>query len=216
MIKTVIFDMDGTILNTLDDIWASVNFSLNKHDLPLKSKDEVRLAVGHGALNLIKDIVPKHSDEKLIKSVYDAYQTYYDQHSNDLTAPYEGIKDVLRYLKNQGYQLAVVSNKHEYLVEALNNDVFESIFDLSIGQTKDIPIKPAPDMLYKALKLLNTTVENSVFIGDSDTDMQTARNANITSIGVTWGFRDKEVLITEGAQFIISNPKKIIEIVERL
>lgn len=216
MIKTIIFDMDGTILNTLDDIAKSVNVSLEFHHLPLKSKDEVRLAVGRGALNLIKDIVPKASSQALIQSVYDKYQSYYDQHNNDLTAPYPHIKEVLNQLKQKGYQLAVVSNKHEYLVEALNKEVFDSIFDVAIGQTEGIPIKPEPDMLFKAIKLLETHIDQSIFIGDSDTDMQTAKNADIKSIGVTWGFRDKEVLIQEGAQFIISSPFEMIDIVERL
>lgn len=216
MIKTIIFDMDGTILNTLDDIAKSVNVSLEFHHLPLKTLDEVRLAVGRGALNLIKDIVPLNSSQALIQSVYDKYQSYYDLHNNDLTAPYPHIKEVLNQLKQKGYQLAVVSNKHEYLVEALNKDVFDSIFDVAIGQTEGIPIKPEPDMLFKAIKLLKTHIDQSIFIGDSDTDMQTAKNADIKSIGVTWGFRDKEVLIQEGAQFIISSPFEMIDIVERL
>ncbi len=216
MIKTIIFDMDGTILNTLDDIAKSVNVSLEFHHLPLKSLDEVRLAVGRGALNLIKDVVPLNSSQALIQSVYDKYQSYYDLHNNDLTAPYPHIKEVLNQLKQKGYQLAVVSNKHEYLVEALNKDVFDSIFDVAIGQTEGIPIKPEPDMLFKAIKLLKTHIDQSIFIGDSDTDMQTAKNADIKSIGVTWGFRDKEVLIQEGAQFIISSPFEMIDIVERL
>ncbi|MGE4320291.1 MAG: HAD family hydrolase [Acholeplasmataceae bacterium] len=216
MIKTIIFDMDGTILNTLDDIAKSVNVSLEFHHLPLKTLDEVRLAVGRGAFNLIKDVVPLNSSQALIQSVYDKYQSYYDLHNNDLTAPYPHIKEVLNQLKQKGYQLAVVSNKHEYLVEALNKDVFDSIFDVAIGQTEGIPIKPEPDMLFKAIKLLKTHIDQSIFIGDSDTDMQTAKNADIKSIGVTWGFRDKEVLIQEGAQFIISSPFEMIDIVERL
>ncbi len=216
MLKTIIFDMDGTILNTLDDITKSVNVSLEFHKLPLKTTDEVRLAVGRGALNLIKGVVPIDSSDELIKSVYDKYQSYYDEHSNDLTAPYEGIKDLLKTLKDKGYQLAVVSNKHEYLVKALNIDVFDSIFDLSIGQTEGIPIKPAPDMLYRGLKLLDSTIDDSIFIGDSDTDMQTAKNAGIKSIGVTWGFRDEEVLVKEGAQFIVSSPFEILNIIEGL
>ncbi len=216
MIKTVIFDMDGTILNTLDDIKASVNHSLAIHNLPLKSTDEVRLAVGRGALNLIKDVVPKDSSDELIKSVYDKYQAYYDKHSNDLTAPYEGIKPLLSVLKDKGYKLAVVSNKHEYLVKPLNVDVFDAIFDYAIGQVEGIPIKPAPDMIYRALDLLDSTLEESIFIGDSDTDMKTAVNAKIRSIGVTWGFRDQKVLEQEGATYIVSKPEDILQIIERL
>lgn len=213
MIKTVIFDMDGTILNTLDDISNSINVSLKHHQLPIKSTDEVRMAVGRGAINLIEDVVPKDSDQKLINSVYKVYQAYYDQHSNDLTKPYPHILEVLKQLKKMGYKLAVVSNKYEYLVRELNSNVFENIFDVSIGETKDLPIKPAPDMLFKAIKLLDSTIEESIFIGDSDTDMKTAVNANISSIGVTWGFRDKETLIKEGAKYIISDPFDMIKII---
>jgi len=213
MIKTVIFDMDGTILNTLDDIMKSINFSLKYHQLTIKTKDEVRMAVGRGAINLIKDIVPKNSDQSLIDSVFKVYQSYYDTHSNDLTAPYPHILDVLKQLKEMGYKLAVVSNKYEYLVKTLNDDVFEGIFDVVIGETKGLPIKPAPDMLFKAIKLLDSTIEESIFIGDSDIDMKTAVNANITSIGVTWGFRDKETLIKEGAKYVISNPFDMIKII---
>ncbi|QWB95270.1 HAD family hydrolase [Mycoplasmatota bacterium] len=213
MIKTVIFDMDGTILNTLDDITKSINVSLEYHQLPIKTKNEVRKAVGRGALNLIIDVVPENSDQKLIDSVFKKYQSYYDTHSNDLTAPYPHMLDVLKQLKEMGYKLAVVSNKYEYLVKKLNDDVFESIFAVAIGETKDLPIKPAPDMLFKAIKLLDSTIEESIFIGDSDTYMKTAVNANITSIGVTWGFRDKETLIKEGAKYIISDPFDMIKII---
>jgi len=214
MIKTIIFDMDGTILNTLDDIAASVNYALNKHKLPSKTLDEIRLAVGRGAMNLIKDVVPKKSSSELIQSVYDQYQAYYDIHNNNLTAPYIGVKKVLAILKEKGYQLAVVSNKHQYLVEQLNKDVFDGIFDVSMGQTKDILIKPAPDMLYKCLNMLSSTIDQAIFIGDSDTDMKTAVNAKIRSIGVTWGFRDKKILQDQGAQYIIDQPNEIIEIIE--
>jgi len=214
MIKTIIFDMDGTILNTLDDIAASVNYALNHHELPTKTIDEIRLAVGRGAMNLIIDVIPKNSPQTLIQSVYDQYQAYYDLHNNDLTAPYDGIKQVLKALKDKGYQLAVVSNKHEYLVEQLNQDVFDHIFDIAIGQTKDVLIKPAPDMLYRCLNLLSSTIDQAIFIGDSDTDMKTAVNAKIRNIGVTWGFRDKKTLQDEGAQFIIDKPIEIIKIIE--
>jgi len=214
MIKTIIFDMDGTILNTLDDLYFSVNYALKKLRLKEKTKDEVRLAVGRGALNLIKAVVPNNSSDQEIDLVYKTYQDYYDIHSKDHTKPYPYILDVLKQLKKDGYQLGVVSNKHEYLVEALNQDVFEGIFDISIGQTKDIPIKPAPDMLYKGIKLLNSSIEDSIFIGDSDTDMLTAKNANIKSIGVTWGFRTKKVLEDIGATYIIDHPHDIIKIIK--
>lgn len=214
MIKTIIFDMDGTILNTLDDLFYSVNHALRTHGCMEKTIDDVRLAVGRGAMNLIEDVVPKGSPRKLIEDVYQTYQAYYDQHSKDHTAPYPHIIEVLKQLKKDGYRLGVVSNKHEYLVKQLNDDVFESIFEVAIGQTDDLPIKPAPDMLYKGIKLLDSTVESSIFIGDSDTDMLTAKNANIISIGVTWGFRTKETLERIGANYIISDPFDIVKIVK--
>jgi phosphoglycolate phosphatase len=216
MIKGIIFDMDGTILNTIDDIQASVNYAMRYFNLPEKTLQEVKDGVGRGAINLIEDIVPKGTSKADILKIYEIYQSYYDEHTNDLTGPYPGILDLLKTLKEQGYKLAVVSNKYRYLVEALNHDIFKDYFDISMGEMDGVPIKPAPDMIYIALKEMNLSKDEVIFIGDSDVDMMTATNANINSIGVTWGYRSKEVLIKHKANYIIDEPKDIIKIINEV
>jgi phosphoglycolate phosphatase len=216
MIKGIIFDMDGTILNTIDDVVASVNYAMQYFNLPEKTVQEVKDGIGRGAINLIEDVVPRGTSEADIYKIYEVYQTYYDQHTNDFTAPYEGILDLLKTLKNNGYKLAVVSNKYRYLVEALNHDIFKDYFDISMGEMDGVPIKPAPDMIHIALKEMNLSKDEVIFIGDSDVDMMTATNANIKSIGVTWGYRSKEVLIKHKADYIIDQPKDIIKIINEV
>lgn len=216
MIKGIIFDMDGTILNTIDDIAASVNYAMRSFNLPEKTIQEVKDGVGRGAINLIEDIVPKHTTKEDIIKIYETYQSYYDKHNNDLTGPYTGILDLLKTLKEQGYQLAVVSNKYRYLVEALNHDIFKDYFDISMGEMEGVPIKPAPDMIHIALKEMNLSKDEVIFIGDSDVDMMTANNADIKSIGVTWGYRSKDVLKKHHANYIIDEPKDILNIIKEV
>jgi len=216
MIKGIIFDMDGTILNTIEDIKISVNHAMRHFNLKEKTLQEVKDGVGSGAINLIEDIVPKGTSKEDIFKIYRVYQDHYDKHSNDHTGPYPGILDLLKHLKDAGYKLAVVSNKLEYLVQELNHQTFKDYFDVSIGETKDIPIKPAPDMLYKALNLLNLSKDEVLFIGDSDVDMMTATNANIKSVGVTWGYRSKEVLLKHKASYIINQANELIKIINEV
>ena len=214
MINTLIFDMDGTILNTIDDIQIAVNVALKEKNLPLKTIDEVKLAVGNGAKKLIDRITPHGTSHELKHEVFIIYQAYYDAHSQDFTGPYEGIIHLLTELKRQGYKLATVSNKYEHLVQELNQKVFYGLFDCAIGETHDIPIKPAPDMVYKALDHLDAKKEEALFIGDSDVDIDTAKNAGMKSVGVTWGFRTKEVLMKHQATYIINHPDELYAILE--
>jgi phosphoglycolate phosphatase len=216
MIKGLIFDMDGTILNTIDDIKDSVNHAMKVCNLPLKTLQEVKDGVGRGAINLIEDVVPKNTSEADIKKVYKIYQDHYDKNSNQKTGPYPGVLELLKKLKEMNYKLAVVSNKHKYLVEELNHNIFKDYFDFSMGEVKGIPIKPEPDMLYMALDHLDLKKSEVLFIGDSDVDMITANNANITSVGVTWGFRSKDVLIKHQASYIIDQPDQLLEIIKEV
>ncbi|BCR35924.1 HAD family hydrolase [Mariniplasma anaerobium] len=216
MIKGIIFDMDGTILNTIDDIKDSVNHAMKICDLPLKTLQEVKDGVGRGAINLIEDVVPKHLSQEDIKIVYKIYQDHYDKNSNHKTGPYPGILALLKKLKEMNYKLAVVSNKHKYLVEELNHNIFKDYFDFSMGEVKGVPIKPEPDMLYMALDHLGLKKSEVLFIGDSDVDMITANNAGITSVGVTWGFRSKDVLIKHQASYIIDQPDQLLEIIKEV
>lgn len=216
MIKGIIFDMDGTILNTIDDVVVSVNYAMRYFNLPEKTIQEVKDGIGRGAINLIEDVVPKETTQEDILKIYEVYQTYYDKHNNDLTAPYDGILELLSTLKEQGYKLAVVSNKYRYLVEALNHDIFKDYFDISMGEMEGIPIKPAPDMIYIALKEMNLSKDEVIFIGDSDVDMMTANHAQIKSIGVTWGYRSKEVLKKHQASYIVDQPIDILNIINEV
>ena len=215
MITSIIFDMDGTILNTLKDIQISVNYAYQIKGYPLQSIDQIRIAVGNGATTLIKRTTPTNLSQEELDSVYQLYQTYYNAHHSDHTCPYEGIIELLKDLKSKGYKLAVVSNKVEHLVKELNEKMFFGLFDVAVGEIKGIPIKPAPDMIYKALSLLNETREHAIFIGDSEVDIMTAKNAKLKSIGVTWGFRDQEILISHGADYIINEPITVLTILER-
>jgi phosphoglycolate phosphatase len=216
MIKGIIFDMDGTILDTLTDIKLSVNHALSIKKYPLKTDEDIKKAVGNGAYKLIERVVPDYLLEQEIKEVFSLYQAYYDQNSNTHTKLYPNILRLLRTLKEYGFYLGVVSNKFEHLVNELNTKMFENLFDVSIGEVKGIPIKPNPDMLYKALKVLNLENSEVLFVGDSEVDMDTAKNANIVSVGVTWGFRDQELLIKHHAKYIINEPFELIDIIEEV
>ncbi len=216
MIKTIIFDMDGTILNTIDDITTSVNFALKTYQLPLRNIDEVKQAVGNGAKALIARVIHKGYDHPQFEDIYQTYQDYYDAHRMVKTAPYPQILALLRKLKYDGYTLAVVSNKHDYLVKSLNKQLFEGLFEVAVGETKERPLKPEPDVIFDVLDILDATVEESLFIGDSNVDIITAKNANMASVGVTWGFRSKEELHREGATFIIEEPYDLLKIIKEM
>jgi phosphoglycolate phosphatase len=215
MIKAVIFDMDGTVLNTLDDIWVAINHALTQKQLPQKTRDEVRQAVGNGAFKLIERVVPRAYSLEETKALFHIYQSYYDTHSNVYTKPYEGIITLLENLKEKNVLIGVVSNKFEHLVQGLNQDVFMNLFDVAVGEVKGIPIKPAPDMVYKALDMLNVKPEEALFVGDSEVDIDTAFNARLTSVGVTWGFRDETLLREHNADYIIHHPKELLVVLDK-
>ncbi len=216
MLKTIIFDMDGTILNTIDDITTSVNYALNKYNLESKTIKDVKLAVGNGAKALIARVIDNGYDHPLFDEIYQTYQEYYDAHRMVKTAPYPDILAVLRQLKYDGYKLAVVSNKHDYLVKSLNKQLFEGLFEVAVGETKERPLKPAPDVIFDVIKMLNTTLDEAIFIGDSNVDIITAKNAKMRSIGVTWGFRGYKELKQEGADYIIEQPRALFDVIKEI
>jgi phosphoglycolate phosphatase len=203
MNKAIIFDMDGTILNTIDDIKNSINHALTLMHMPTHETEQVKMAVSSAARTFITRMVPKGTTDEDLEKTYHLFQDHYDQHNAILTRPYEGIVDLLKKLKDKGLKLAVVSNKYEYLVTDLNDRMFEGLFDAAIGVTPDLPIKPAPDMIYKVLGMLGMTQDDAIYIGDSDIDCKTAQNAGLQLIGVTWGFRPEQTLIDHGADEIV-------------
>ncbi len=216
MIKGIIFDMDGTILNTIDDITDSINYAFLLKGHLTHCVKEVKKAVGSGAYEMIEELAPKKLTKIDILELCQTFQKHYDTNKDNKTAPYEGILPLLDTLKKQGYKLAVVSNKLEYLVKELNKKLFNEYFNVSIGDTPEIPLKPAPDMLYQALNILKLKKEEVLFVGDSDIDMLTATNAKITSVGVTWGFRDKKTLVKYQATHIIDHPNELMPLLERI
>lgn len=209
--KLAIFDMDGTILNTLEDLKNSTNYALRAHQLPERSMDEVKSFVGNGIRKLIERAVPRGSSIEIIDKVYETFKIYYKEHSADLTRPYEGIPELLRKLKAAGVLTAVVSNKADFAVQDLVRDYFDGLFDEAIGEQKGLRVKPYPDMVEELLRRVRVTKEEAVFIGDSDVDYETSQNCEMDVIMVAWGFREKEFILACGAPFVVDTPEEIYE-----
>ena len=197
MNKAVIFDLDGTLLNTLGDLTAAVNHALAAHGFPTRTEAQVRGYVGDGVRELIARACPPDTDPDTRASVLAAYLSYYAAHNADLTAPYEGIPTLLQELKGAGYRLAVVSNKHDPGVQALTARFFGDDMDLAVGADGTRPLKPAPDNLLYAMERLEIAPADVWYVGDSAQDVMTARAAGVKCIAVTWGFQDEDRLRAE-------------------
>lgn len=202
----VIFDMDGTLLNTLEDLTDAVNVALEQNGYPTRTLEEIRYFVGNGADNLIRRATPEGVDTE---PVMDVFLKWYGAHCQDKTRPYEGIMSALEELKKD-YPLAVVSNKPDYAVKLMSEALFPGVH--GVGEQQGIPRKPAPDMLYSAMKQIG--VEKCIYVGDSDVDLATARNAGVPCISVLWGFRTKEDLLTAGATIFCDHPRELKATVE--
>ena len=202
---TAIFDLDGTILYTLVDLKNSMNFTLKKFGFPERTLDEVRRFVGNGIRNLIIRAAPKGTDEKTIDEMFEVFNEHYAVHCNDNTKSYDGIDELLKKLKEQKVKTAVVSNKADYAVQTLVKKYFDGLFDYAVGEKQGVRKKPCPDSVNEVLRVLDTPKEAAVYIGDSEVDVATAKNAQMDCIAVDWGFRDREVLINSGATLIVSD-----------
>lgn len=212
MIKTVIFDLDGTLLNTLEDLKEATNFALSKYNYPTRTLEEVRCFVGNGVRKLIERAVPENCQN--VEECLAVFKQNYSEIMYNHTAPYDGILKILSDLKANGIKTGVVSNKFDSAVKELCKKYFADLIDIAIGQADDVPKKPAPDGVFKAMRELGADKSSTVYVGDSDVDVATAKNANLPCIGVTWGFRDREYL--KGANFIIDNPNDINVIIKGL
>ncbi len=201
-----VFDLDGTLLNTLKDLYLSVNRTLKKYSLPERSEDEIRLFVGNGVEMLVKRSLGEEHEE-LLNEALEVFKKDYSLHGEDNTLPYEGIGEMLVNLKERGIKLAVVSNKFDGATKKLTAKYFGGLIDIAIGESENVRKKPAPDSLIKAVKTLKG--KNAVYIGDSDVDIQTAKNGNVDCISVTWGFRDKDFLIKNGGKIFVSDAKEL-------
>lgn len=208
--KIAIFDMDGTILNTLDDIADTMNYCLKKYDMPLRSIDEVRSFVGNGIRRLIELAVAEGTSPEIIDEIFECFIGYYKEHCAIKTKPYEGICEVIAQIKAAGIKTAVVSNKADAAVKALCEDYFKGLFDYSVGDKEGQRRKPYPDSVFETIQYFGLTKEDAVYIGDSDVDFQTAQNAGTDVIMVGWGFRDEADLLALGAESVIHNPEEIL------
>ena len=195
---TAIFDLDGTLLNTLDDLAASTNHALALHKLPPRSTGEVRQFVGNGIMNLIRRAVPGGSSVELVEQVYASFNEHYAAHSLERTAPYPGILEVVDKIRGRGMRCCVVSNKGDYAVRPLVEHFFPGRFEVAVGERADIRRKPAPDTVLACMRELETPAERCVYVGDSEVDVACAANAGIDCVVVTWGFRDEEYVRSQG------------------
>ena len=220
MITTLIFDLDGTLMNTLDDLHDSVSYALKEAGLKPNDKQDTRRFLGNGIRNLINKSVMysnPDADEALKERVFATFRAYYVAHSMDKTAPYKGINEVLEKCKNKGFSTAIVSNKLDPAVKDLHKAFFADTIDVAIGEKPAIKRKPAPDMVNEAIQQLSllhgTEIHKSecIYIGDSEVDLQTAKNSAIPCIAVSWGFRDKDYLMEQGAETIIDKPDELFE-----
>ena len=218
MTDTVIFDLDGTLLDTLEDLTDSVNHAMETFGFPVHTIDEVRTFVGNGAPKLLERSIPQGLENPDYEAALAAFKAHYAEHCEDKTKPYEGVLKVLSELKAQGYHLAVVSNKFDGAVKKLCKKYFGEFIPVSIGESAEVKRKPAPDTVYRALRELESDASRAVYVGDSEVDIQTAKNASLPCISVTWGFRTEEKLRSEGAkeEMMIKTPQAIVPLLARL
>lgn len=216
MIKAIIFDLDGTLLNTVDDIKNSLNYVLKNNNFPEKSDEEVKSFLGYGSLNLIKDSLPKDTSNDIINNLYNEYVSHYTANNNILTGPYDDILTLIKLLKANKYLLAITSNKMQPAVSKLNDDIFLGLIDVAIGEREGLKLKPDPEMLYLALKELKLNSNEVIYVGDTEVDLLTAKNANIKSVAVTWGFRNKKELLKHNPNYIIDTPLDLLEVIDAI
>ena len=213
MYSTYIFDLDGTLLDTLADLAASCNYALRTHGMPEHSIDDVRRFVGNGVRKLMERAIPDGEANPDYEATFATFREYYMHHSLDTTKPYPGIMDTLVELKARGCRLAVVSNKMMAATVELCKHFFPDTIEVAIGENEaeGIKKKPAPDTVLAALKQLGVSGEDAVYVGDSDVDLATARNSGLPCISVLWGFRDRDFLLDHGATTFITSPKELLD-----
>lgn len=211
--RYAIFDLDGTLLDTLDDLTDSMNYMLGKHNFPLRTRDEVRNFVGNGVRKLVERAVPPEykADEEFIDKFYDDFSLYYNSHSDIKTSPYPGTLGMLDKLLHSGFDIAIVSNKIDSAVKSLSAKFFGERIKSAIGEKPSIRHKPEPDMVFMAMEEMGADKENSIYIGDSEVDIQTAKNAGIPCISVLWGFKDRKFLEDSGAMAIVESMEELGE-----
>lgn len=210
--KAVVFDLDGTLLNTLEDLTDAVNAALKKYDMPARTLKQVRGFVGNGIGKLMERAIPAGREDPAFEKVFREFREYYGRHCRDKTKPYPGVLPMLQELKNRNIKMAIVSNKADFAVKELREVYFRPFIDTAIGEREGLRRKPEPDMVYYALKELGCQASETVYVGDSDVDVLTAKNAGMACIGVSWGFRGREFLQEHGAETVMDTPDEILNL----
>ena len=212
MIRGIIFDLDGTLLNTLEDLTDAVNVAMREFGFPEKTIEDVRLGIGRGFRKLMEAVVPKEADDKTRETVGNRFIEYYSANYKHKTRPYEGINEVLEILQEKGIKLAVNSNKGDSVTKELIAESFPKISFVAVfGERAGVPHKPDPGTANEIIGLMGLTKEEVLYIGDSDTDITTGINAGTRTAGCLWGFRDYETLAGVGADYILKEPKEILD-----
>ena len=210
--KTVVFDLDGTLLDTLQDLYTSVNAALTAYGLPKRTVDEVQSFVGNGIAKLIERAIggKNHPDFEGVLSVF---KKHYALHCKDQTKPYDGVLELLQALQSAGVKTAVVSNKADFAVKLLAEEYFGGLLLDAVGENEACGVrkKPAPDSLFAVMDKLNAPKHEVVYVGDSEVDIQTAQNAGVDCISVTWGFKDREFLLSNGGTVLVDKPAEILQ-----
>ena len=209
--KSVIFDLDGTLLDTLEDLADSVNFTLKNYGYEQRTLKEIRAFVGNGVVRLIELALPQGRENKQFEAVLADFKAHYAENCKNKTKPYDGITELLQALKEKNVKMAVVSNKFDSAVKELCKDYFGEYIPVAIGETSEIKKKPAPDTVFKAMELIGDN--NCVYVGDSEVDIETAKNASLPCISVTWGFRDEEYLKEVGGNIFAHTPLEILNLI---
>lgn len=214
MKHAVIFDLDGTLLNTLGDLRAATNHALEVRGLPPHSMEEIRQFIGNGIRLLICRAMPEGTPEAEIDAALDDFKAYYAAHIHDRTVPYDGIPQLLTALRKRGIKVAVLSNKIDSASQQLIEYFFPEKTDVVFGEHVGVPRKPDPTSCRMVMQQLGVQPEQVLYVGDSGTDMQTAKNAGLYAVGVTWGFRSEEVLLKYGADVLVHRPEQILQILD--
>lgn len=211
MYQTVLFDLDGTLLNTLADLHAGVNHALSTHSLPLRTQEQTKASVGNGVRRLIMQSVPEQTSPALAEAVLRDFRSYYATHSRVCTAPYPGILPLLNALDAEGRQIAIVSNKFDAAVKDISSHFFGRLISVAIGEAEERGIrkKPAPDTVLEAMRQLHAKPSDTVYVGDSEVDIETARAASLPCISVTWGFRSEQQLREAGAAVLVHTTSEL-------
>lgn len=212
MTDLVIFDLDGTLLYTIEDLRDSVNYALRQFDMPMVSLEAATANVGNGVKNLISLCAPDGTDEQTLDRILSAFKEHYKGNMENKTRPYDGVVKMLAQLKEKGIKTAVLSNKFDAATVRLCNNLMPNLIDLPVGERVDFPRKPSPEAVYDIIERLGVKRENTVFVGDSDTDIKTGKNAGTKTVAVTWGYRSRKLLEESSADYMADTIEELCEI----